>query len=117
MYTYKAEILDWIDGDTAKIKIDLGFNLFSVQSLRVYGINAPEMNSKDAHEREHAKIAKTAAGVLAPAGRTVLVKSHKDKDKYGRFLAQMFLDDGREVGAEMVKAGHAKAWDGTGEKP
>lgn len=117
LYTYRAEVVDWIDGDTVKVRVDLGFKLFLVESVRVYGINAPELHSRNEEERLRAKAARTYAGVLAPAGRSFLVRSHKDQDKYGRYLAEIFLDDGRNLGDELIRSGNAKPWDGTGERP
>lgn len=45
---FVSEVHDVHDGDTARITIELGFNVkFGPIQLRFYGINTPEMNSDD----------------------------------------------------------------------
>jgi hypothetical protein len=46
MHIYQAKIVEVIDGDTFDLMIDLGFNNFTKQRMRLYGIDAPEMRTK-----------------------------------------------------------------------
>ncbi|MFH0984383.1 MAG: DUF1016 N-terminal domain-containing protein [Candidatus Omnitrophota bacterium] len=50
LYTYRASIIEVLDGDTVKAVVDLGFGVRSVQTLRLRGIDAPEMVSKEGKE-------------------------------------------------------------------
>lgn len=107
-----------IDGDTVVGTVDNGFYTSIKQSFRLYGINAPEMNSPDATVRDAAKLA-TEYLTTYMYGCKWLVQSFKNpSDKYGRFLAsfhQILSDDGKgniEVGDEslnamMVRLGYA----------
>jgi endonuclease YncB( thermonuclease family) len=90
MYQYKAQVKAVIDADTIDVLVDLGFGVHTMQRLRLYGIDAPEMRS------EAGKIAKEyVKSVLlgADASMFVYVRTLKDKkDKYGRKLAVLYFD-------------------------
>jgi endonuclease YncB( thermonuclease family) len=70
--------------------IDLGFNNFTKQRMRLYGIDAPEMRT------QAGKDLKRGLNNLYFADRTVIVqsveapKSKQFRDKYGRFLAIIY---------------------------
>lgn len=107
-----------IDGDTVVGTVDNGFYTSIKQSFRLYGINAPEMNSPDATVRVAATNARTFA-VNQFSGKVYLVQSYKNPaDKYGRFLAELWeimADDGKgnvttseeSLNAMMVRLGYA----------
>jgi endonuclease YncB( thermonuclease family) len=50
LYTYKARVLRVLDGDTLEAVIDLGFGVATTQTLRLRGIDCPELVSKDGKE-------------------------------------------------------------------
>ena len=120
MYQYKAQAKAIIDADTIDVLIDLGFGVHTMQRLRLYGIDAPEMKT------EAGKVAKEyVKSVLlgADAAMFVYVRTIKDKkDKYGRKLAVLYFDpvsmlldqDGskiemmpRSFNKQIVQNGHA----------
>jgi micrococcal nuclease len=41
MYQYKIKVLRVVDGDTIEASIDLGFNIFFKQFIRLTNIDAP----------------------------------------------------------------------------
>ena len=45
IYIYKAELIRVIDGDTVELIIDLGFDTSRHERFRLYGIDAPEVNT------------------------------------------------------------------------
>jgi endonuclease YncB( thermonuclease family) len=82
-YTYRAEILNVIDGDTLLVNIDLGFNVNKEQRVRVGGINAQEIDTrkgKEAHFYLRSLLTNT---------NNVIIKTNKI-DIYGRFVADVF---------------------------
>ena len=89
MYTYKGTVTNVVDGDTIDVRIDLGFRMTTEQRLRLYGINTPELDSKEPEERERAQQAKqfTTDMVL---GKEVIVETYKS-DSFGRYLACVFI--------------------------
>lgn len=116
MYTYKAVVLKVVDGDTVDIEIDLGFDIRTVQRVRMAGINAPEKNT------EAGMISKNWLQQRLLLGKTVTIQSQKPGggDKYGRYLAYI-LDEtivkDITINEFMIREGFALAWDGSGAKP
>jgi endonuclease YncB( thermonuclease family) len=114
---YPALVLDWHDGDTCHLNLDLGFGVIlsgydttprPVISCRVAGINAPELSDPDGSGQEAAAYARQ----LAPPGTRVTVVSH-GWDKYGgRFDGSLTLPDGSSFGERMIEAGKAVAISG-----
>lgn len=87
-----ARVSKVIDGDT--------FTL-SGQSrrIRVWGLDAPERSDPGG-----------PAATAAMRGLISGVRLHcdiRDIDRYGRYVAQCFLPDGRDIAAEMIRAGVA----------
>jgi endonuclease YncB( thermonuclease family) len=110
-YLYDCEIISWRDGDTLVADCDLGFRLTFRQAVRLYGCDAPELHGPT---RKAGLAALAYAESLAPPGSAVLVQSYKPRpaDRYGRWLARVTLPDGRDVSAELIRAGHAVPYDG-----
>lgn len=100
-YTYNARIIKVIDGDTIDLEVDLGFDITMNMRVRMYGINAPEMNTPAG------PLAKQFLQDMLPLDAQVLMHSKKDKtDKYGRYLA-IVENDGIVTNDKMVQHGHA----------
>lgn len=89
LYTYKATVDRVVDGDTLKVTIDLGFTVYWKSSCRFYGVNTPELKSKDAELKAKAQAAKKYVSELLTPGTEIMVKS-RDLDKYGRPLVDVF---------------------------
>lgn len=116
-FWYDAEVIRIIDGDTIEIRLDLGCHTYRRETVRMFGINAPESHGPTAPAGKAAKehLAKILTG--AP---TILVHTIRDKsEKFGRLLADIFLPikdtgvfDTITVNQRMIDAGHAKAYFG-----
>ena len=93
LYTYKAEVVRVIDGDTWIAKIDLGMFVYHQKTVRMLGYNAPELfpgHAKTKDEIEFAKIAKGWLESLLKEGGDIILETHLDRDdKYGRILADV----------------------------
>ena len=93
MFTYAAKLIEVIDGDTVDLLIDLGFGVHVKERCRLYGIDAPEMPT------DVGKAAKTylesligaATGELYVATRKMTRKPKEKTDKYGRYLAVLYV--------------------------
>lgn len=102
------------DGDTSFIISDLGFGLMFHQCIRWYGLDAPELRTPEG---------KTSLAWLnqkLPSGTTIVFRSPTgEKDKYGRYLATVYLasDQSTSINDQMIAAGMAKPWSGHGPKP
>ena len=51
MYKYKAKLVRVVDGDTADVMIDLGFNVWTKQRLRFKGVDTWEKRTRDKEEK------------------------------------------------------------------
>lgn len=94
-YRYKATVVRWVDGDTVDLFVDLGFHHFVKTRFRLYGINTPE-RGKDLWGE-----ATDFAESQAPVGSEVLIDVYKVADKYGRWLATVYVD-GHSVNEALV---------------
>lgn len=105
MYEYQATVVGVYDGDTITVDIDLGLRVWlRGQKLRLFGIDAFELRG------DHAARGRAARDYLKTLvlNRLVKLRTHRDStEKYGRWLADIYLDDGRLVNRLMVDAGHA----------
>ena len=106
-YDYRCKLVRWIDGDSCVLDIDLGFGLTKRETVRLAGSDAPEMHGQD-------KLAGEAALAfvisLVPVGELVTARTYKpsrSEDRYGRWLADVFLDLLTTVSSRMIEAGHA----------
>lgn len=119
MFEYRATCDRVIDGDTVDLRIDLGFNVYTKDRFRLLGINTPELHSKDVAERTKAEEAKRALELKIGDGQprehpapVLTVKTFKSAgDKYGRWLAVIFVGD-LDINAQMIKEGYAVSYDG-----
>jgi len=106
MYTYKAEVIRVIDGDTVVLNIDLGFKIHHITPCRLAGINAPELNSKDEKTRAAAVASKEYLMHLLKEGEQIVIDSKK-LDKYGRPVVAIDF-----VNFLMIEKGHAVIYKG-----
>lgn len=114
MWSYRAEVARVVDGDTLDLMVDLGFDVHVLVRVRLAGVNAPERGTVQG-AAARAFVVDWCAG----AGRWVSVQTSKAgaREKYGRWLAEVFAEDGRGLVADLLAAGHAVAWDGRGPRP
>ena len=99
------------DGDTIEVSAELWPGLTWGGSVRVLGVDAPEIRGQCAREREVALRARDMVrGLLV--GELVLLADVKD-DKYGgRVDAVVLLEDGRDLAAIPIAAGLGRPYDG-----
>lgn len=92
MYQYKVKkIKRVIDGDTVDVDIDLGFHITLSQRVRLKGIDAAEIRTKDLKEKEIGLIAKKwLEEELFKTGEWI-IETEKE-DKYGRMLGTFYLN-------------------------
>ena len=104
MYTYEVKDFKVIDGDTVDCAIDVGFGITIYERVRIYGINAPEIRTRDLEEKEQGLRAKDRAQeYLDSAGRLPLVlRSMKFRGKFGRVLGDLHIDGTEHTLAETL---------------
>ena len=112
-YEYDAVIKRWVDGDTCQVDISLGFHLTISERVRVYGLNCREIHASDKPEKALGISDLEMAISIAPLGGKIKLRSHKDgTEKFGRFLAEIELPDGRDFAKFMIDSGHGAPYFG-----
>src|SRR5262247_4016120 len=87
MYDYQAQVLGVHDGDTLRLRTDLGFYIRFDQTVRLAGLNAPELSTAEGKAAQ----AFAEGWVKAHGNPLVGVRTQKDKqEKYGRYLAVIY---------------------------
>ena len=115
MYKYNATLLRVVDGDTADVMIDLGFNTWSKKRLRFKGVDTWEKRTRNLEEK--------AKGILASKFTEEHLKLNDGKfiiqsfgtGKYGRVLAEIFVKlNGEETSLNklLIEHGHAYVYEG-----
>ena len=110
MYTYEAEVIRIIDGDTIEAIIDLGFKVFWKTKIRLAGIDAPEIDTVDGI------VAYDALRFMIGSSKIKIVTQKDKQEKFGRYLATVYPfagnGDGISVNELMIKGGYAKPYEG-----
>lgn len=107
-----------VDGDT--------FELSDKSRVRLLGIDTPEVHDSEKLERDAessgqdvktikrlGKIASDYVKSIVEGKRVRLERDPKndDKDKYGRLLRYVYLEDGTCINAKIIKDGYAQVFD------
>lgn len=101
VYFYDAVIEKVVDADTVDIVVDLGFRIKARIRTRLLGINAPEVSTSEG------KVARDYLRGMLLCGMSVRVQTFADpKDKYGRWLATIWLED-LHINQHLVSKGMA----------
>lgn len=90
-YSYRAEVVEVIDGDTIDVDIDVGFNITVRKRLRFLLVDTWETRGE---ERERGLAAKEfCSGVLSCADAVYVQTVMDAEGKYGRLLAWVWVQD------------------------
>ena len=119
-YNFRVtEIVKVLDGDTIDVIIDLGFDLYKKERVRVAGVDTPEKRTRDLEEKAlgldatkwlKEKLEGAISGDDDLVIRTELVGG---VGKYGRLLGWLYLGDGDvSLNEQMITEGYAWAYDG-----
>lgn len=103
-----AEVIKMIDGDTIKVRATIWVDQTVVVSVRLRGIDAPELfRPKCQAEKTLARTAKASVAASSPVGSMVTL-SNVTRDKYGgRVVASVTTSDGETLAARLLAQGQA----------
>ena len=105
---YYAEVLEVIDGDTVRAKVQVWIGQSVETTVRIRDIDTPELRRKCPGEREAAAAARDHLALVLRGGTVSLLRV--GPDKYGgRIDAALRLPSGEDVAAAMIASGHARA--------
>ena len=106
-----GQVIKVYDGDTITIATRLSYKDSPLYRfpIRLKGIDSAEIKSKNVNEKMHAKIARDALSELI-LHKTVIIKNIEN-EKYGRILADVYLDE-ICLNEWMIEKGYAVKYDG-----
>jgi micrococcal nuclease len=111
-------VTEVIDGDT--------FRLSNGEKVRLLGMDAPEMNESDKLDRDSEQSGRDKntikkLGTLSAEyvkklanGKNVYLEKEPggdDRDKYGRLLRYIYLEDGTLINGKIIRDGYAYVYD------
>ena len=104
-YQYSATVIRWIDGDSVILDIDCGFDLaLKGQNVRLMGIDTSETRGGTPDLKWLGNLAKQFCIEAAPVDSRVTIKTYLDKKgKFGRILADIYLEDNQVSINETLK--------------
>ena len=105
--SFETTVLRVIDGDTIVIKE-------GGKTVRLKGIDTPELHHPDTPVQAYAKEARDYLVSRVGNNKVITVEYHKEDtiDRYGRLLAYIYAD-GNMINAELVKKGYAYVYENT----
>jgi len=110
-YIYRVERIEKItDGDTYWFHLDVGFRQSQLTEIRLLGYDCPERYHGSPYERQQGAEAARVATEWLTAQTGLWVRTEKDPDSFGRWLGDIWNDDGEYLREVLVGAKLATIW-------
>ena len=119
-YNFRVVWIDRVvDGDTIDVTIDLGFDLYKKERVRIAGVDTPEKRTRDLEEKALGLDAtnwmkEQLEGAIDGDDELVIRTELKGgMSKYGRLLGWLYVgDDNVSLNEQMIGEGYAWPYDG-----
>ena len=123
-YNFRVtEINRVVDGDTIDVTIDLGFDLYKKERVRVAGVDTPEKRTRDLEEKALGIDAtnwmkeQLEDAINGESELTIRTELKGGMGKYGRLLGWLYVGDADiSLNEAMIIAGYAWSYDGGTKK-
>ena len=124
-YNFRVtEINRVLDGDTIDVTIDLGFDLFKKERVRIAGVDTPEKRTRNLEEKALGIDAtnwlkKKLEDTIAGDGDELTIRTELvgGMGKYGRLLGWLYInEDTLSLNEQMISEGYAWEYDGGTKK-
>jgi len=108
---FVSEVTSIYDADTFRVNIK-GYPpvIGEHMSIRVLGVDAPEIRGKCKAEKQKARNAKQFTVHALRSAKVIELRDIK-RGKYFRLLADVYID-GKSLSNQLIKAGHARVYNG-----
>ena len=119
-YNFRVVSVDKVlDGDTIDVTIDLGFDLYKKERVRIAGVDTPEKRTRNLEEKAlgldaTAWIKDHLEGAI-DGDDDLIIRTELDGGvgKYGRLLGWLYIGDATvSLNEKMIDEGYAWAYDG-----
>ena len=123
-YNFRVtEIVKVLDGDTIDVIIDLGFDLYKKERVRIAGVDTPEKRTRDLEEKalgiDATDWLKNQLDGAISGEDDLVIRTELDGGvgKYGRLLGWLYIGDETEsINERMIQQGYAWEYDGGTKK-
>jgi micrococcal nuclease len=123
-YNFRVvEVNRVLDGDTLDVTIDLGFDLYKKERVRVAGVDTPEKRTRDLEEKALGIDAtnwlkeKLEGAILGDNDLIIRTELVGGVGKYGRLLGWLYIGtDNVSLNEQMIAEGLAWEYDGGTKK-
>jgi micrococcal nuclease len=120
-YVYRCIVTRVVDGDTCDVSIDLGFDCWIKDRVRLMGIDTPESRTRNKKEKALGlaskarlkELLKVADDIPGKRGKkqVYLQTAKEGKGKFGRILGSLWVN-GMNVNDVLVSENHARPYFG-----
>ena len=119
-YNFRVISIDKVvDGDTIDVTIDLGFDLYKKERVRVAGVDTPEKRTRNLEEKalglDATEWIKDHLEGAIDGDDDLIIRTELDGGvgKYGRLLGWLYIGDATvSLNEKMIDEGYAWAYDG-----
>ena len=119
-YNFRVtEINKVLDGDTIDVTIDLGFDLFKKERVRIAGVDTPEKRTRNLEEKALGLDAtewlkdKLEGAINGDDDLVIRTELDGGVGKYGRLLGWCYIGEATvSLNEQMIDQGYAWAYDG-----
>jgi micrococcal nuclease len=108
-----------VDGDTIDVTIDLGFDLYKKERVRIAGVDTPEKRTRDLEEKALGLDAtywmKKQLDDTIKGDEELIIRTELKggTGKYGRLLGWLYVGDATvSLNEQMITEGYAWSYDG-----
>ena len=119
-YNFRVVKIDKVvDGDTIDVTIDLGFDLYKKERVRIAGVDTPEKRTRDLEEKALGLDAtywmKKQLDDTIKGDEELIIRTELKggTGKYGRLLGWLYVgEDTISLNEQMITEGYAWSYDG-----
>ena len=119
-YNFRVtEINKVLDGDTIDVTIDLGFDLFKKERVRIAGVDTPEKRTRDKEEKalgiDATEWLKYQLNDVIKSDDELVIRTELvgGVGKYGRLLGWLYVGESNvSINEQMISQGYAWEYDG-----
>ena len=114
-YRYKATYLGNYDGDSIKLRIDLGFSVETTQNIRLLDVDTPELRGVDDETRARGELARDYVQKQLSTAVEIVVETERGKS-FDRWLAHIWyktadMSEFKHLGNDLLAAGLADKYE------
>ena len=110
-WRFPCKFLRNYDGDTLTVEMDLGFTIKRTDSIRLSGVDTPELRGGTKLTKQYARYVRDRVEEFVNSGKDVIFICEDWSGKYGRPLGDIEVD-GQSLRNRLLRLGLGVKYDG-----